>query len=137
MRVTVLILGLALSFVVFLHTCSVLGLSGIFAGDPSQLGARSGILMAALLIMGGAFAFSFPRVSIASFLLATLAGIGRSTRPEDSPDLKFWCVFSFALAALSVYNHRRILLEVEHNAMLQAEEAERHAELLAALRGED
>jgi hypothetical protein len=98
--------------------------------------------MATLSLVATAFIFSFPWVSVASFVLAALVSLGSTTQPDPLGlgsviPLELWSAIPFVLAVLSYYSYLQNHWEGEREAARRAEEAERHAELMAAIRGEE
>ena len=61
-----------------------------------------GILMALLLLLGGAFAVGYPLVSLIAFVVAGLFGLAPGATTEFG-DLTIWAIASFFLALLSYF----------------------------------
>ena len=97
MRVATLILGLVLMVLLDLQSCAATVGDAIANTPTSQQGGSLGIFMAALFLIGAAFALYLPLVSFVSFLIAGLVGLlaGSST---SFADLTIWGIASLILA---------------------------------------
>lgn len=88
-----------------LQSCAVA--VGAALGEDEQLtgGAATGLLVAFLFLVGGAFAVGYPIVSLVAFVLAGMFGLlaGIITEFED---LVIWGALSFVLAVLSFFGIR-------------------------------
>jgi hypothetical protein len=100
MRVAVAILSLALMLLVGLQSCAISFGAALSEDDNLAGGGAVGILMALLLLLGGAFAVGYPLVSLISFAIAGLFGLAAGTTTEFE-DLAIWATASFFLAVLS------------------------------------
>ena len=98
-RIATMILSLILMLVVGAQSCAV------SVGDAAEQGGPLGILMAVLFLVGGAFALVFPMVSLISFVLAGLVGLGGGSSTSFG-DLTFWGIVSLVLAAFSFFGVR-------------------------------
>ncbi len=105
MRVATTILSLALMLLVGAQSCAAT-VGGVLDQDPGLMNdAPIGFLVAFLFLVGGAFAFGLPLVSLIVFVVAGLLALLVGTTSEFS-DLAFWGVVSFVLAGLSFFGMR-------------------------------
>ena len=75
------------------------------AGDEqTSIAAGYGILVAFMFLVGGAFAFKLPRVSMVAFILAAFFGLPGSS---DFKDLWVWGIVSLVLAVLCYFAGRK------------------------------
>ncbi|MDP9478115.1 MAG: hypothetical protein M3R38_20950 [Actinomycetota bacterium] len=105
MRVATTILSLALMLVVGAQSCVVTVGSALAEDEAATNDASIGLLVAFLFLVGGAFAFGLPLVSLIVFVVAGLLGLLVGTTSEFT-DLAVWGVASFVLAGLSFFGMR-------------------------------
>ncbi len=105
MRVATTILSLALMLVVGAQSCAVTVGGVVFQDEAVTTDATFGILVAFLFLVGGAFAFGLPIVSLIVFVVAGLLALLVGTTSEFT-DLAIWGVVSFVLAVLSFFGMR-------------------------------
>jgi hypothetical protein len=99
MRLATLILSLILMIVVVFQSCT-LGAFGTVTNNTVDTGAASsGMGIALLFLIGGAFVLPFPLVSTVVFALAGL--IGSTAETGKFADLRAWGWISFLFAAMS------------------------------------
>jgi hypothetical protein len=104
-RIATMILSLILMLLLGAQSCAAsLGGAALKAKGIEQGGAV-GILMTFLFLIGGAFALSFPLVSMLAFFFAGVFGLagGAST---SFGDLTIWGVVSLILAVFSYFGWR-------------------------------
>jgi hypothetical protein len=100
------ILSLVLSLVIFLQSCTVSMGGAILAEEGTQQGGAVGLLVAFLFLVGGAFAFGVPKVSLVVMALAGLLGMAAgATTPYK--DLTIWGGVALALAVLNLFAGRK------------------------------
>jgi hypothetical protein len=99
-RIATMILSLILMLVVGAQSCAVSVGDAALETKAAEQGGPLGILMALLFLIGGAFALAFPLVSLISFVLAGLVGLGGGSSASFG-DLTFWGIVSLVLAAFS------------------------------------
>ncbi len=100
-----MILSLILMLLVGFQSCAVSLGDAAIGTKAAEQGGPLGILMALLFLVGGAFALVFPPVSLVSFVLAGLVGVGGGSS-TDFTDLTYWGIVSFILAVLSFFGWR-------------------------------
>ncbi|MDD3783244.1 MAG: hypothetical protein ACOX46_11965 [Limnochordia bacterium] len=106
MKVASGILSLVLSLVIFLQSCTVSMGGAILAEEGTQQGGAVGLLVAFLFLVGGAFAFGVPKVSLVVMALAGLLGMAAgATTPYK--DLTIWGGVALALAVLNLFAGRK------------------------------
>ena len=100
-----MVIALFLMLLVGLQSCAV-SLGGSMFGDAgASEGGAVGLFMALLFLVGGAFAISFPLVSLISFVAAGLLGLlAGATTPFG--DLTIWGGVALVLAVLSFFGIR-------------------------------
>ena len=104
-RIATMILSLILMLVVGAQSCAVSVGDAALETKAAEQGGPLGILMALLFLVGGAFALVFPMVSLISFVLAGLVGLGGGSSTSFG-DLTFWGIVSLVLAAFSFFGVR-------------------------------
>jgi uncharacterized membrane protein HdeD (DUF308 family) len=103
LRIASGIISLVLGFAVLFQSCAVAGL-GSFVAPDSTTGAV-GMLVGILLLIGGAFSFQLPKVSVVICIIAALfAGIEAM---NDFPDMKVWAVLCLILAVMNFFGGRK------------------------------
>ena len=103
MKIAVGLIAIMLSLLVMMQSCTV-GTASHIVGDQttSQAGAV-GLFAGLLLVLGGAFAFGLPIVSVCMFALAGLIALAGAA---EFPDLMIWAIVAFVLAGLSFFAWR-------------------------------
>ena len=108
MRIAVLIIGLCLTGIVGLQSCTVtLGDHLARNGSGGGGGGAVGLLIAFLFVLGSAFALGLPRISAALFLVAGLLGISVGST-TDFHDLRVWGGVALALAIMAYFGSREL-----------------------------
>jgi 4-amino-4-deoxy-L-arabinose transferase-like glycosyltransferase len=105
MRIATTIISLCLMLIVGLQSCAV-AFGGTLTSDESLSGGGAiGMFVAFLFLLGGAFAISFPIVSLSAFVfsavLALAVGVG-----SDFSDMSVWAFVALALATMSFFGMR-------------------------------
>src|SRR5690606_4414165 len=103
MRLAVLIVGLVLTIGLFIQSATVGTLSEVADDQETSSAAAGGIFMALIWLFAVALVIPLPRVAMVMFVLAGLLGFAGVS---ELPDLAFWSVISFVLAALSYFGYR-------------------------------
>lgn len=105
MKIAVGIIALILMFIVGIQSIAVAALGSIGNHKHVAGAGGTGVFVAFLLLVAGAFAFALPVVSMIVFALAGLIGVatGASTPFHD---LTIWGVVCFVLAVLSFFAWR-------------------------------
>lgn len=100
MKIAVGIIGLFLSLIALMQSCTITGLSGL--ADDQAVGEAGALGMATAILMffGSAFSFGLPKVARVLFLLAFLVSIPAR---EAFPDMWVWGVASLILGVLLVF----------------------------------
>jgi hypothetical protein len=104
LRIATMILGLILMVIVGLQSCAVYVGGAAFEQRGVEEGGAIGLVVALLFLIGAAFAFTFPLVSLVAFLLAGILGIGEGA--SEFRDLQIWGYVSLVLALLSSFGWR-------------------------------
>jgi hypothetical protein len=103
LRIASGIISLVLGFVVLFQSCAVAGLGSIV--DPDSTIGAVGMLVGLLLLIGGAFSFQLPKVSVVICVIAALfAGIEAM---NEFPDMKVWAVICLILAVMNYFGARK------------------------------
>jgi hypothetical protein len=89
--------------IVGLQSCAVYLGGAAFEQQGAEQGEATGLVVALFLLLGAAFALTFPLVSVVAFLLAGIFGIGAG---GPFKDLVIWGYVSLALAVLSFFGWR-------------------------------
>lgn len=105
MRVATTIISLFLMMAVGLQSCAVT-FGGTLTSDESLSGGGAiGMFVSFLFLLGGAFAISFPIVSLSAFVfsavLALAVGVG-----SDFSDMAVWAFVALILATMSFFGIR-------------------------------
>ena len=105
MRIAVTILSLGLMLVIGFQSCAA-SIGGSMGQDQSTSNAGAmGFVVVFLFLISGAFAMSFPIVSLVSFLLAGTIALAAGFS-SDFADLAIWGFVALALAIMSYFGHR-------------------------------
>lgn len=105
MKIATGIISLVLMLIVGLQSCAV-SVGGTMAKDDNTSGAGfMGVVVALLYLIGGAFSFTKPHISIGTFAVSCIIGLyeGLTTRFQD---MAVWGVVSLVLAIMSYYAYR-------------------------------
>ena len=100
MKIAVGVIGLVLSMIALMQSCTITGLSGL-ANDSTMGNAGSlGVLTAILMFFGAAFSFGLPKVARVLFALSFFVSI-----PARSafPDMWIWGFVSLILGLLLMF----------------------------------
>jgi hypothetical protein len=105
LRLATTIISLILMVGVGFQSCAVT--VGAALGEDEQLagGAATGVFVAFLFLIGGAFAIGYPMVSLVTFVLAGVFALIAGIITEFK-DLAFWGGVAFVLAVLSFFGWR-------------------------------
>ena len=105
MRIAVTILSLGLMLIVGFQSCAA-SISGSIGKDESTSNAAAmGFFVVFLFLIAGAFAMSFPIVSVVAFVLAGTVALAAGFS-SDFSDLAIWGVTALILAVMSYFGHR-------------------------------
>ena len=103
MRIASGIISLVLGFAVLFQSCAVAGLGSVVA--PGSTTGAVGMLVGILLLIGGAFSFQLPKVSVVICIIAALfAGVEAM---NNFPDMKVWAVLCLILAVMNFFGARK------------------------------
>jgi len=97
MKIAVGIIGLVLSMIALLQSCTITGLSGLANDQAVGEAGAMGMVAAFLMFFGGAFSFGIPAVARVLFALGFLASIPAR---ESYPDMWIWGIASAVLGLL-------------------------------------
>jgi hypothetical protein len=104
-RIAVTILSLGLMFVIGFQSCAA-SIGGSMGNDQSTSNAGAmGFFVVFLFLIAGAFAMSFPLVSVVCFLLAGTVALAAGFS-SDFADLAIWGFVALGLAVMSYFGHR-------------------------------
>ena len=107
MRIAVMIISLCLTAIVGLQSCAVMVSANLAQRADVAGGGASGIIIALLFVLGGAFAMGLPNISMAMFTLAAIIGfIVGATTPYG--DMSVWGAVALVLAVLSYFGKREL-----------------------------
>jgi hypothetical protein len=119
-RIAVLIIGLVLSFGLFLQAFVIFGLSDAVNRTDTQQAGAVGVVMALLWLVSCGLVIPLPRVSMVLFALAGLLGF---LAAGAYPDLAFWGGASEILAVFCYFGYRGKRsdqrIEAERDALLR------------------
>ncbi len=105
MRIAVTILSLGLMLVVGFQSCAAT-VGGNLGQDKSTAAAGAmGFLVVFLFLIAGAFAISFPLVSLVTLLIAGTIAIAAGLSSEFA-DLAIWGFVALGLAVMSYFGQR-------------------------------
>jgi hypothetical protein len=104
-RIAVTILSLGLMLVIGFQSCAAT-IGGSMGQDQSTSNAGAmGFVVVFLFLIAGAFAMSFPIVSVVAFLLAGTIALAAGFS-SDFADLTIWGFVALGLAVMSYFGHR-------------------------------
>ncbi len=109
MRVAVMVISLVLMLAILLQSFA----AGVGSGLSNDLGQKqamavggwTGLLVALLYLLGGAFALGLPRAAAVVFVTAGVVGLAGGTSTAFK-DLTVWGVIAFVLAGMSFFGWR-------------------------------
>ena len=105
MRIAVLVLALGLMLIVGFQSCAPT-VGGSMGNDESTAAAGAmGFFVVFLFLVAGAFAISFPIVSVVCFLIAGTVAIAAGLS-SDFANLAIWGFVALGLAVMSYFGHR-------------------------------
>ena len=105
MRIAIAIIALALMLVIGFQSCAASFGANLSHDQSTSSAAGAGFVVAFLFLLGGAFAYGVPIVSVVAFLLAVpIALVAGFT--SDFRDLQVWGFVSIALAVMSFFAFR-------------------------------
>jgi hypothetical protein len=100
-----MVLSLGLVLVVGFQSCAA-AVGGSMGNDESTAAAGAmGFFVVFLFLIAGAFALSFPIVSLVTFLIAGTIAIAAGLS-SDFSDLAIWGFVALVLAVMSYFGHR-------------------------------
>ncbi len=106
MKIACGILSLVFFLIILLQSCAV-GIGGsIFGEESATQGGSVGIFVALLFLIGGAFSFGLPKVSMVIMAIAGILGIAAGQTTTYS-DMTFWGVVALILAVLNFFGSRK------------------------------
>jgi uncharacterized membrane protein YjfL (UPF0719 family) len=126
MRIAALILGLVFSFILFLQSFAVFGLSSAIEQEDSAGAGAVGVLAAVLWLVAAAMAIGFPLASTIIFSLTSIILFGVS---GSFPDLAVWGGVALFLAFLSFLGWRGKKKEVREKTAERIRQEERDLRL--------
>lgn len=103
MRIATLVLGLVLSFGLFMQSLLVNGLSDAVNDEASEVAGALGLLAAFLWLVAAAVVIPAPRAAMALYLVAAVTCFAGAS---DFPDLAVWGVLSLGLAVFALFGWR-------------------------------
>ena len=106
MRMAVGILGLVVGLLAFLQSCAVYVGSDMTGDTATSEAGAVGLVVGLAYLVGGAFAFGLPTVSLVVFALAALAAFAAAASGEFA-DLNVWGFGALILAVLSFVARRK------------------------------
>jgi hypothetical protein len=107
MRIAVGIIALVAGLLASLQSCAI-SIGSDLGGDAvSAQAGGAGILVGFMLIVGGAFAFGLPTVSLVVFTLAAALGFLAASEGGIFTDLEIWSWGAVVLAVLSILARRQ------------------------------
>lgn len=105
MRIASGIISLVLGVMIFLQSCTISIGGDIFGDKASSSSGSIGLLVAFLLFLAGAFAFTLPKVAmIFSTIAALFAFLNGAT--SDFSDMTVWGVIALVIAVLNFFAGR-------------------------------
>ena len=105
MRLANGIISLALMFVIGFQSCALSIGAALSKNAKMSNGAGTGIMLMLFYLIGGAFAFKKPKISMIIYIVAALIGLmGGST--TSFKDLTFWGIVALALGIMSFFGGR-------------------------------
>lgn len=99
MRLAATILGIGISILMGLQSCTVYTLSEVIA-EPENSIYAGGMAVAFLIFVGAAFAYKVPIIAILVFGLAGWLAI--SAGSPRFPDLEYWGYAALGLAVITI-----------------------------------
>lgn len=115
MRIATFVIGLFVSLVILLQSCTIYGLGSIGesfgsteAGEISGSGAV-GILAALAAFVATAFVLRMPTVSLLLYVIAALFGFAASA--SGFSDMRIWGIGMLILAGMSYWGRRELRKE--------------------------
>jgi len=98
MKVAAGIISLVFALLVFMQSCAV-GLGGsALENQATEQAGGIGVMLAFMMIIGGAFAFKLPLVAAILYALGGLVGVAADQ--AAFPDLRVWSIGVLILAGL-------------------------------------
>lgn len=107
MRIAVLVIGLCLTGLIGLQSCTLMLGGGLVQDKGLSGGGATGILVAFLFVLGAAFSLGLPRVSAVLFALAAACGFAVGYNTEFW-DMRVWGWIAAALAVMSYLGSREL-----------------------------
>ena len=105
MRIAVTILSLGLMLVVGFQSCAATVGGSLGKDESASAAGAMGFFVVFLFLIAGAFAMSFPIVSLVSFVIAGTVAIAAGLS-SDFSDLAIWGFVALILAVMSYFGHR-------------------------------
>jgi hypothetical protein len=100
-----MVLSLGLMLVIGFQSCAAAVGGSLGRDESTSAAAAMGFFVVFLFLIGGAFAISFPIVSLISFVLAGTVAIAAGLSSNFS-DLAIWGFLALGLAVMSYFGHR-------------------------------
>lgn len=105
MRIAVMVLSLGLVLVVGFQSCAATVGGNMGNDESTAVAGAMGFFVVLLFLIAGAFALSFPIVSLVTFLIAGTIAIAAGLS-SDFSDLAVWGFVALVLAVMSYFGHR-------------------------------
>ncbi|MCT4553231.1 MAG: hypothetical protein N4A53_00935 [Pelagimonas sp.] len=98
MKIALGIVGILLSLIVMMQSCTITGLSGL--ADNAETGAAGaiGLISGFIFFVAAALSFSLPRAAGVTFLLSALLA---SAGAQDFPDLAIWAAIAGVMGVMA------------------------------------
>lgn len=106
MRIATGVIALVIMLVVGVQSCMVTGLGSLGQDEDLAGGGAIGVLVGFLFLLGGAFSFARPKISMVVFGIAALFGFIGST--TGFSDLSVYAWASLILACMSYFGDKEL-----------------------------
>lgn len=113
MKIAVGIIGLVLSMIALLQSCTITGLSNLANNNSVGEAGALGVLTSLLMFFGGAFSFGLPKVARVMFVLSFVVSIPAR---KAFPDMWVWGIASLILGLLLLFERRKSASDVGPSA---------------------
>ena len=105
MRIAVTIISLGLMLVIGFQSCAATVGGSLGQNQSTSNAGAMGFFVVFLFLIAGAFAMSFPIVSVVAFVLAATVALAAGLS-SDFADLAIWGFVALILAVMSYFGHR-------------------------------
>ena len=105
MRLAVTIISLGLMLVIGFQSCAATVGGSLGQNQSTSSAGAMGFFVVFLFLIAGAFAMSFPIVSVVAFVLAATVALAAGLS-SDFADLAIWGFVALILAVMSYFGHR-------------------------------